>query len=133
MIAYLQFGNNEIGKYSRQYLVKEVKCHYFREYNEYRPVADAFCESIEIDVFIPGKQDVSLYDWFIDDNSLSGRILIEQNDPLTEENKNFTEIKFENGVCFEMAEKYEIDSTRRLLNIKFISTSVSVDGIDFSR
>ena len=53
--AYIQFGNNEIGKYSKEYMLKDVKCHFIREHDAIRPVADAYCESIEISVFVPGK------------------------------------------------------------------------------
>ena len=61
LIKKLQLGNNEIGRYTTEYLLKDYQCHTCRHYTDYRPSADKFCERIDMTVIAPGREDVSLY------------------------------------------------------------------------
>lgn len=131
--AYLQFGNNEIGKYSKEYLLKEVKFRFIRNHTNYRPSDDGYCESIWIALYPPEKEDPTVFKWFISGESLDGRIIIELTDPLLENEERFTEIQFENAVCFDLQEDYEIENKLRVINIGLIAEETKVEDIKFSR
>lgn len=131
--AYIQFGNNEIGKYSKEYMLKDVKCHFIREHDAIRPVADAYCESIEISVFVPGKDDLMLIEWFANAEMQSGRILVEESDPLKEEEQKWHQIIFDDALCFSLREDFRQDEKRRVLYLGIMAQSLKADGVSFIR
>ena len=60
LIAALEFGDNNIGRYSKSYLVSDCRFVFTRPYNSYRPEGMARCERLELDVVAPGKNDLNL-------------------------------------------------------------------------
>ncbi len=97
LLRILQIGNNDLGKYSKEYLLADYKLHTFRKKNELRPEAQKYCERIELTVIAPGREDVSLYEWFIEQSTQNGRVLLTlppQGKQTAEETK---EILFENA------------------------------------
>lgn len=133
MIAYLQLGNNEIRKYSQEFLVKNVSCKFIRSHNENRPTEDAVCEAICISVYISGNEDGTLYNWFINGESQEGRVLILMSDPRKDEEDDTTIIEFSNAVCYEMKEEYEIDNKRRIITFGLIATDMKLDEVEFNK
>lgn len=131
LIAYLQIGNNDIGKYSNQYLVKDVNCKFMRNHNAYRPTEDAFCRRITVSVFITDNTDLSLYNWYISGESQDGRIIIEMTDPRNDNDPDITKILFSNTFCFELKESYEIDTKRRLLSLGLMAEVTTLDDVEF--
>ena len=46
LIAALEFGDNNIGRYSKSYLVSDCRFVFTRPYNSYRPEGMARCERL---------------------------------------------------------------------------------------
>lgn len=133
LTAYLQFGNNEIGKYSKEYMLKDVKCHFIRNHDAVRPTEDAFCESIELSIFVPGKEDLMLIEWFANAELQSGRILVEESDPRREEEHKWHQILFEDALCFSLREDFRQDDKRRVLYLSIMAHRIQADGVNFIR
>lgn len=134
LLKKLQIGDNATGMYTKEYLLVDYKCHTCRSHNELRPNADMSCERIELTVIAPGVDDMSIYDWFIDQTSVDGRILIELPAILYQGNTEYKEIQFEGASCFSLEEHYEIDKNqRRVLRIGMIASTVVIDGIEYHR
>ena len=73
LIAALEFGDNNIGRYSKSYLVSDCRFVFDRPYNSYRPEGMARCERLELEVIAPGKNDLNLFDWYDKQGVQSGR------------------------------------------------------------
>lgn len=129
----LQFGDNQIGIYTREYLVTECRYHIFRRYNYYLPDTDARCDKVELVIVAPGKEDLNLYEWFIDQTVLSGRILFDLSNLSPDGSACYKELKFEDAQCFSLSEEYHIDNaSRRLLKLEFAAGEVEVDNVVFN-
>ena len=133
LTAYIQFGNNDIAKYSREYMLKDIRCHFKRNHDAVRPTEDAYCESIEISVFVPGKDDLMLIEWFANAEMQSGRILVEESDPLKEEEQKWHQIIFDDALCFSLREDFKQDEKRRVLYLGIMAQSLKADGVSFIR
>ena len=130
--ARLQFGDNNVHRYSREYLVTDYKCRVVRRHNEARPDDKAKCEQIELTVVTPGKQDLNLIQWYVGQSGMSGRILIEMPNVTQGQSSEGKEVLFENAICFAIAEEYDIDCrSRRLLRLTIAVEELTVDDIVF--
>ena len=129
--SVIQFGDNELKKYSREYLLADLSCHFSRKDNMMRPTTDAICESLIINVIIPEKHDRFLYEWFINNVSNNGRILVEISDPLKDNEQVWKEILFEDAVCYSIKEYYNIDTTRRALQMGLVATKFIFSDVAF--
>ena len=65
LTARLQFGDNSTKTYPKEFLVENCRCHFSRHYDLAYPDTDARCERVELTVVAPGKDDLTLYDWYI--------------------------------------------------------------------
>ena len=131
--ASLQFGNNQIGLYSKTYDVVECKCHFKRHHNFYLPDANAICDKMELTVVAPGKEDLNLYEWYIDQTSQSGKITFELTTASDNGSQTTKEIKFEDALCFSIAENYDIGKQRRrLLTLEVIADQIMVEDVKFN-
>ena len=132
LTAKLQFGDNETGLYDKEYKVTDFKCHFLRRNNEARPDSSAQCDRVEFTVVAPGQNDLTLYEWYVNRSAMSGRILIELSSPARNEDSEWKEILFEDGVCFSMSEEYHIDrNVRRTLKLQIAASEITVDDIVF--
>ena len=131
--ARLHFGNNQIGLYSKTYAVVECKCHFNRHHNFYHPDTNAKCDKVELTVVAPGKEDLNLYEWYIDQSSQSGKITFNLS-TVSDNNAHPTkELLFEDAVCFSIAESYDIGKQRRrLLKLEIIADQIMVENVQFS-
>ena len=77
LIKKMQIGDNRAGRYTKEYLLTDFKCRTHRLHDEYRPHADKYCDYIEATVIAPGREDMLMYEWFINRLTLSGRLLIQ--------------------------------------------------------
>lgn len=77
ILAHLQFGDNVSALYHKDYLVVGCHTHLMRGHNAYHPNTTPTCESFEVTVVAPGKEDLELHEWFFTNSSRSGRILFE--------------------------------------------------------
>ncbi len=128
----MKIGNNQIGLYSRTYDVVECKCHFNRHHNFNLPDANAVCDKMELTVVAPGKEDLNLYEWYIDQTSLSGKLTFD----LTTASKNGSqatkEITFEDATCFSIAENYDIGKKRRRhLILEIIAAKITAENVEF--
>ena len=77
---------------------------------------------MDLTVVVPGREDLNLYEWYVNKGQMSGRILID------DENQ----ILFEDGVCFSISEEYHIDvNRRRSLRLLVAARTLEVEGIEF--
>ena len=112
LIAALEFGDNNIGRYSKSYLVSDCRFVFDRPYNSYRPEGMARCERLELEVIAPGKNDLNLFDWYDKQGVQSGRIVISK--------------------CFSLSENYDINtSRRRTLKLAIEAETITVDDVLF--
>ncbi len=113
LLAALEFGDNNIGRYSKSYLVSDCRFVFKRPFNSYRPEGIARCERLELDVIAPGKNDLNLFDWYDKQGVQSGRIVISLAAEAKLDEKDAQVILFENAKCFSLSESYGINSSRR--------------------
>lgn len=97
-----------------------------------RPTEDAYCRSIVVSVFISGKEDSSLFSWYITGESREGRILIHLTDPLKEGEDDVTTLEFSNALCYEMKEEYEIDTKLRVVTLSLAAIETKLDEVEFN-
>lgn len=113
-------------------MVTDFQCHLTRRNNRTRPDGAARCERLELTVVAPGKEDLSLFEWYGDHTSMSGRILIELSSLSTNQNTEWKEVQFENGICYSMEEEYHIDQNRlRSLRLCIAVDQLTIDTVEF--
>ena len=133
LIAALEFGDNNIRRYTKQYLLADCRFVFDRPYNAFSPERPARCERLEVVVIAPGKRDLGLFQWFSNQESLDGRIVISLggSKPGVDDTQV---IFFENAKCFALSEMYDISSSRRrLLKLLIGSEKIEIDGVTFNR
>ena len=134
LLKKFQIGDNHSGRYTKEYLLSDFKCHTHRLHNEYRPDSDKYCDSIDVTIIAPGRDDMQLYDWFIHQSKLSGRLLIQLPPKLNQSEPDIQEIFFEEANCFSCEEEYHINrSRRRLLHLQFVAEQVNINDVIFKR
>ena len=122
LLAALEFGDNNIGRYSKSYLVSDCRFVFHRPYNSYRPEGMARCDRLELEVIAPGKNDLNLFDWYDKQGVQSGRIVISL----------AAEVYFEDAKCFSLSENYDINtSRRRTLKLAIEAETITVDDVVF--
>lgn len=131
LTAVLEFGDNNIRRYSKQFMVADCRFVFDRSYNDFCPEGDTRCERMELFVVAPGKEDLTLFEWFADQSVLDGRITISLG--ATNDNSlDSQEIVFEEAVCFALSEMYDIDSSmRRLLKLSILAKKICIDDVCF--
>lgn len=129
--ATLQIGDNNIGIYDRQYKVVRCQYNFSRGYNFRMPDTTARNKTIAITIVAPSKEDLSLYDWYINRTLLNGRIVFDLSDQAVfDENPKL--LYFEGARCFSLSETYHIDQeVRRLIHIEITAEETTVDSISF--
>lgn len=130
IIAKLQFGDNGFRRYSREYLVTNFKSHVVRSHNLARPDGDPACDCLELTLIAPGREDLNLFEWYVDRSAMSGRILVELSTPANNQEVEYKEILFEDGICFALCEQYRIDEKRRrTIRLSIAVRELTVDSI----
>lgn len=133
LLKKLQIGNNEIGRYTDNYLLMDYQCHTCRHHNEHRPDADKYCERIDLTVVAPGRENIHLYDWFISQAPESGRILIEL-PPNTKQDAESKEVQFEDATVYALEEEFHFNKDRvRKLKLSIVAEEVKINGVVFNR
>ena len=129
--AILKIGDNAIGNYEKEYHV--VSCRYKVScgYNYRLPDTEAENNSIEITLVSPGKEDLTIYDWYIRRMLLSGKIELEFSTQ-TQSQEGKKTVTFENASCFSMSESYDINErSLRLIKLELVAEKTTVDAIEF--
>ena len=131
LMARLQFGDNMTGHYSNEYLVMDCHLHFSRHHNHFRPDTDARCEQLELVVVAPGKEDLNLYEWYIQNSTMSGRIVFDLQ-TVAHDNNLEKVILFEDAYCFAIEEEYHIDTQkRRCLSLSLMADHVEINDTAF--
>ena len=134
LLKKIQIGDNRSGRYTKEYLLSDFKCHTHRLHNEYRPDSDQYCDSIDVTIIAPGRDDMQLYDWFIHQSTMSGRLLIQLPPGPNQSEPDTQEILFEEARCFSFEEEYHINrNRRRLLRLQFVAEQVNINDVIFKR
>lgn len=132
LLAALEFGDNNIGRYSKSYLVSNCRFVFKRPFNSFRPEGMARCDRLELDVIAPGKNDLNLFDWYENQGVQSGRIVISLAAEAKLNEQDAQVVFFENAKCFSLSESYDINSSRRRnLKLAIEAESIMVDNIIF--
>lgn len=133
LTSYLQFGNNELGKYSHQYLLRDVKCLLRRQHDGFSPCKDPLCDNIEVFVYQSDPQDLTLIEWFIEGSPQNGRLLMEETDAYNDNESQWNEIRFEDAICYSLKETFKLDEQRRVVHLSFVAGKVEYSKAIFTR
>ena len=134
LLAHLQFGDNHAERYNADYLLVDCRCSFRRSHNDLRPDGAAQCDSVEVDVVAPGKDDMTLREWFISGDEMSGRIVFDLSSTASGDANPTKILLFENARLFGLEESYNKDTRfRRLLKLTFEADSVTMEDIDFNK
>ena len=134
LTAVLEFGDNSIKRYSKQYLVSDCRLLFARPFNGFSPEGAARCERVEVTVIAPGKDDLGLMEWFSTQSVQSGRIVFCLTNEATINDDDAQIIYFEDAKCFSLSEFYDINvSRRRLLKLALSAESLEIDGVTLNR
>ena len=131
LIASLQIGDNRNKHYPKEYLVNQVRCHFVRPHNRYFADGEPRCERLELTVVAPGKEDLTLVDWYIHQTPLSGRVVVSLSNEAKLGVSDSKEILFEDGLCFRLAESYDIDSGRSTITLSIVTDTIIIDNVEF--
>ncbi|MDO4757460.1 MAG: type VI secretion system tube protein TssD [Parabacteroides sp.] len=132
LFATLEIGDNHVGIYNKQYQVVHCQYKFARGYNYRKPDTVTRNKSIEITVVAPGKEDLSLYDWYISKSVLSGRIVFDMSGQLHSDGQPKI-LQFENAHCFSLSESYHIDKPRRrIIRLEITAEESIVDSVPFT-
>jgi hypothetical protein len=130
--AKLQIGNNDAKLYQKNYNVVTLFCRFARHASVNRPDTDARCECIDITLLAPTMEDNSLYDWYVNGESLSGRVSFDLTNGLGNSNSDDGDLVFEDAYCFAIEENYDIDKpTRRTIKLSLIAEKMTFEGATF--
>ena len=131
LTAVLEFGDNSIKRYSKQFLVADCRFVFDRPYNDFCPEGHTRCERMELFVVAPGKEDLTLFEWFANQSVLDGRVVISLG-AANDSSLDSQEIVFEEAVCFALSEMYDIESSkRRLLKLSILANKICIDDVCF--
>jgi len=134
LLKKLQIGDNYACRYTKEYLLADFKCRTHRLHDKHRPGVDKYCDYIEATVIAPGREDMEMYDWFINRSPLSGRLLIQLPPQNNQKDPDTQEILFEEAQCFSFEEEYHINyNQRRMLRLQFVAEQVNINGVIFKR
>ena len=130
LTAVLEFGDNSIKRYSKQYLVSDCRLLFARPFNGFSPEGAARCERVEVTVVAPGKDDLGLIEWFSTQGVQNGRLVISLTNDLKDNESDSQILYFEEAKCFSLSEYYDINvSRRRLLNLAIGAETMEIDGV----
>ena len=134
LTAVLEFGDNSIKRYSKQYLVSDCRLLFARPFNGFSPEGAARCERVEVTVVAPGKDDLGLVEWFSTQGVQNGRIIISLTNEVKADDADAQILYFEGAKCFSLSEFYDISvSRRRLLKLAIGAETLEIDGVTLNR
>jgi hypothetical protein len=134
LTAIIQFGNNTVKRYFKEYLVTDCHIVHRRNYNKFCPEGNGACERLEVSVVCPGRDDLDLYRWYDMQTAQEGRIVISTVAVRASDGETEHIISFENARCFSLDEKYDINTfRRRIVTLSIEAENIKVDDIEFKR
>lgn len=132
LAANLYIGDNISENYTKQYQITQCNVEVARHHNSYLPDADPRCNVVILTVISPSKNDLELFEWYIDQTTLSGKIVIDLTNQSAKYDVTERTFKFENAKCFSIAEFYDISKTNRhILRLGIMMKELEVDEVTF--
>ena len=132
--ARIQFGDNKTGRYNTEYLLVNCHCSFRRSHNDLRPDGAARCDSVEVELVAPGKEDMTLHDWFMNGDEMSGRIVFDLTSTASDDANPNKTLLFEDARCFVLEESFDKNTRfRRLIKLAFEAESITMDDVDFNK
>lgn len=124
----LQFGDKNS---DHVYNVADCHLHFMRHYNHFRPDTDARCEKVEVVVEAPGKNDLRLQEWFINNEPQNGRVIFDIPSKTAEASSEKT-VEFEGAYCYSLEEVYHINiQRRRFFRLSIVADKITVNQTEF--
>ena len=132
--SLLQFGQKDADdkwQLSKQYNVVDCHLHFMRHYNHFRPDTDARCEKVEVVVEAPGKDDLTLVGWYVNNEVYDGRILFDLPSKTSESSMQKL-VVFMGARCFSLEEEYHINIQRkRYYRLSIVAENITVNDTSF--
>lgn len=131
LTAVLEFGDNSIKRYSKQYLVADCQLVFNRPRNAFSPGGAARCERVDLEVIAPGKDDLGLFEWYSTQSVQNGRLVISFiGNGLNDADSQI--LYFEEAKCFSLSEDYDINSSRRrTLKLSICAEEINIEDVRF--
>ena len=124
----LQFGDKNS---DHVYNVADCHLHFMRHYNHFRPDTDARCEKVEVVVEAPGKNDLRLQEWFVNNEPQNGRVIFYIPSKTAEASSEKT-VEFEGAYCYSLEEVYHINiQRRRFFRLAIVADKITVNQTEF--
>lgn len=133
LLTKLQFGDNAIRKYSKEYTLEKIEIHFIRETDTFGPCGDTLCNSLSISVVGEAGEDNFLYQWYISGENYSGRILLESIDIEDKNGSVIKEILFDDAQCYELNEEFKLDEERRTVSLALTTSKLSISDLEFKK
>ena len=132
--AKLQFGDNDCEQYASEYPVLGYECRFSRHYEASTPDSDSRCSRISIVVVAPGRDNLELFQWYVNQSYMTGRILLDVTEMVDSGGEYATrEIRFEDARCFAIGEDYDNTVNRlRVLKLDIMAESLEIDSVKFN-
>lgn len=132
LFANLYIGDNASGNYTKTYQVVQCQVKVARKFEAYMPDCDPRCDQVFLSVIAPSKNDLELFEWYIDQTSLSGKIVIDLANQSAKYDITERTFKFEDAKCFSIAESYDInDTNRHQLKLGIMMEKLEIDEKTF--
>ena len=132
LFANLYIGDNASGNYTKMSQVVRCQVKVSRKYEAYMPDSDPRCDQVILSVIAPSKNDLELFEWYIDQTSLSGKIIIDLANQSAKYDITERTFKFEDAKCFSIEESYDInDTNRHQLKLGIMMEKLEIDEKTF--
>ena len=132
LFAKLYLGDNASANYTKEYKVVQCEVKVSRHHNSYTPDGNPRCDQLILSVITPNKDDLMLFEWYIDQSTLSGKVVIDLANQSSKYDITTRTLKFEDAKCFSIAETYNIsDTNRHMLKLGIMAKKLEIDEIEF--
>lgn len=132
LFANLYLGDNHAGIYTNEYQIVQCQVKVSRHHNSYTPDGRPRCDQLILSVIAPNKDDLILFEWYIDQTSLSGKVVVDLANQSAKYDVTERTFKFEDAKCFSICETYNInDSNRHQLKLGIMVKKLEIDEMEF--
>lgn len=132
LFANLYLGDNASGTYTNTYRVVQCEVKVSRHHNSYTPDDNPRCDQLILSVIAPGQNDLMLFEWYIDQTSLSGKVVVDLTNQSAKYDITTRTFKFEDAKCFSIDEIYNIsDTNRHQLKLGIMVKKLEIDETEF--
>lgn len=132
LFAKLYLGDNASANYTKEYKVVQCEVKVSRHHNSYTPDGNPRCDQLILSVIAPDKDDLMLFEWYIDQSTLSGKVVIDLANQSSKYDITTRTFRFEDAQCFSIAETYNISNTNRhQLKLGIMVKKLEIDETEF--